>query len=438
MNRIIIPIRGMHCQSCEMLVEDNLKDIPGITKVEVSQKRSRAEIYFDGAEPDRGKIEAAVKNAGCEVGGKDKAPWFSKNPVDYKNLLLAAIILGAIYFIAKKFGLSGFNFNTENAGLLIVFAVGLVAGISTCMALVGGLVLALSARHAERHPKATAFQKFRPHLYFNLGRIGGFALFGGLIGAIGSALKPSPNMLGILTVVVGGVMIFLGLKLTEIFPALKEKTFSLPKSISRFLGRGNGDGQYSHRGAATSGAFTFFLPCGFTQAMQLYAVSSGSFFRGALIMSLFALGTSLGLLDVGALSAVFKGKSARLFFAGAGITVIFFGWVNIANGTQLLAWPKNSVDAAGFKYGDFQEIRMTQYAGGYAPNIFHVKRGMPIKWIIDSKTAYSCASFLVMPKFGISQPLQSGENIITFTPTEVGEISFSCSMWMYRGKFIVE
>ena len=43
MNRIIIPIRGMHCQSCEMLVEDNLKDIPGITKVEVSQKRSRAD-----------------------------------------------------------------------------------------------------------------------------------------------------------------------------------------------------------------------------------------------------------------------------------------------------------------------------------------------------------------------------------------------------------
>jgi plastocyanin domain-containing protein len=42
-----------------------------------------------------------------------------------------------------------------------------------------------------------------------------------------------------------------------------------------------------------------------------------------------------------------------------------------------------------------------------------------------------------MPKYGISKSLRAGENIITFTPTQTGEIPFSCSMGMYRGKFIV-
>ena len=47
-------------------------------------------------------------------------------------------------------------------------------------------------------------------------------LLGGIIGLVGSALKPSAQYLGLLTIAVGLVMIFLGLKLVEIFPALRE------------------------------------------------------------------------------------------------------------------------------------------------------------------------------------------------------------------------
>jgi len=50
---------------------------------------------------------------------------------------------------------------------------------------------------------------------------------------------------------------------------------------------------------------------------------------------------------------------------------------------------------------------------------------------------YSCASSLVVPGYDINVQLKKGENIIEFTPRETGEIKFSCSMGMYRGKFIV-
>jgi len=436
MNKIIIPIRGMHCASCELLVEEQLKKLPGVESVRVSQKRAMAEVQLNGLSPSEAVFTQAVQAAGYEVGEKEKLPWFSRASADYKDLAWAGIILLIIYLVAKWLNLFELNVGNQSTGVAVALLVGLVAGVSTCMALVGGLVLGFSARHAELHPEATPGQKFRPHLYFNLGRIIGFALLGGLIGLIGKAFSPSANILGFLTIVIGGVMIFLGLKLVGIFPVLKDKNITLPSGLSRWLGLDKETKEYSHKGVLVMGALTFFLPCGFTQAMQLFAVSTGSFWQGAAIMGLFAIGTAPGLLGIGTLTSFFKGKKARLVFMTAGLAVIAFGWFNIANGGNLLGGGSdNSVVVASDQ--DAQEVRMTQSAGGYSPNTFTVEKGRPVKWIINSTSPFSCASSIVMRKYGISQSLKAGENIITFTPNEIGEISFSCSMGMYRGKFIV-
>ncbi|KKQ41000.1 MAG: hypothetical protein US58_C0007G0011 [Candidatus Magasanikbacteria bacterium GW2011_GWA2_37_8] len=437
---IKIPISGMHCRSCEILIEDNLKKITGVDKVNVSHKIGQAEIFYHGGAPSQNDIKSAVVAAGYTVGIKGKLPWVSKEASDYRNLLLAATILFVLYGLASWFGLFELNINTTSTSLGVVLLVGLVAGVSTCMALVGGLVLSLSARHAELHPEATPLQKFRPHLYFNLGRIVGYAILGGLIGLVGSAFKFSAGLLGFMTIIVGLVMLFLGLKLIEIFPALKEKTIALPKFISRLFGITNEQKEYSHKSAMITGALTFFLPCGFTQAMQLLAVSSGSFGTGAMIMGLFALGTAPGLLGVGGLASVFKGKKARVFFVVAGLLVILLGGYNIVNGSRLLSTislNNNGKNQTVVNSGEFQEVRMTQGSNGYSPNVFTVEKGKTVRWIINSESVYSCASYIMMPKFKISKALTRGENIITFTPTETGEIPFSCSMGMYRGKFIV-
>jgi len=436
MNKIIIPIRGMHCASCELLVEEQLKKISGVENVIVNQKAAKAEIKFSGTQPSEEVITKAVQEAGYTVGQREKLPWISRSAADYKDLILAGGILLVIYLIAKWFGLFGLKVADQGSEITVALLVGLVAGISTCMALVGGLVLGLSARHAELHPEATTSQKFRPHLYFNLGRIVGFAFLGGLIGYIGQIFSPSTNTLGFLTIIIGGVMIFLGLKLIEIFPALKDKNVTLPSGIARLFGLNKDTKEYSHKSALIMGALTFFLPCGFTQAMQLFAVSTGSFWQGFIIMSLFAIGTAPGLLGIGSLSAVFKGRQARLFFMAAGLVVIVFGWFNLVNGRNLIG--DNSITTAGAVSNlEAQEVRMTQDSNGYSPNTFTVEKDRPVKWIINSASPYSCASSIVMKKYGISQSLKAGENIITFTPTETGEIPFSCSMGMSRGKFIV-
>ncbi len=437
MGKFIVPIRGMHCRSCEILIEDNLKEVKGVKSVNVSYKDGKAKVHFEGPTPSKQSIRDAVQAAGYEIGQKEKLPWISRNPQDYFYLLLAGSILAVLYFIASSTGLFNVNISTGGGSMGVVVLVGLVAGFSSCMALIGGLVLGLSARHSELHPEATAAQKFRPHLFFNAGRILGYAFFGGMIGLIGSAFRPSASTLGIMTIIVGGVMIFLGLKLIEIFPALRDKTITLPKFISRALGIRNENKEYSHKSAFIGGAMTFFLPCGFTQAMQLYAVSTGSLTKGALIMMLFALGTAPGLLGIGGLSSVFKGQKARIFFMGAGIAVIVLGIFNISNASRIVFTPGTKTANTAQATGPAQEVRMTQSDSGYSPKSFTVVKGRPVKWIINSTSQYSCSSYIVMSAYKISQPLKSGENIIEFTPTKTGTVSFTCSMGMYRGSFNV-
>lgn len=436
MPKINVSIVGMHCRSCEILIEDEYKKIPGVKSVNINHKTGKAEIFYDNTTPSVAAITEATKNAGYTIGENKKLPFFSTDKNDYTNLLKAGLIVVALYLLARATGIFNFNVNTENTGLAVVLLVGLVAGFSTCMALVGGLVLALSAGHNQKHPEATRVERFFPHLFFNLGRIIGFTILGGIIGALGSALTPSSWLFGLLTVAIGFVMIILGLKLTEIFPTLKNWSLTLPKSIAHIFGIKKENG-YTPTQAIISGAATFFLPCGFTQAMQLYAVGTGSFFQGAAVMFFFALGTAPGLLGIGGLSSWFKGKQARLFFAVAGIVVIAMGIFNISNGGKLINFGDNNNIVGETKTNGIQEVYMTQNSAGYSPNVFTVQKGKTVKWIINSTAPFSCASYISMPKFNISQPLKKGENIITFTPTETGTIPFSCSMGMYRGKFIV-
>lgn len=448
MNKSTILIKGMHCRSCEILIEDELRKIHGVTDVRVNEKKGKAYVCYEGS-LDHQQVEDAVHNAGYELGIKEAAPLFSKRMEDYKELGFAFLILALLYFIGKELGI--FNLSIKSTGnygsLPIVFLVGLTAGISTCMALVGGLVLAASARFVEKHPQATLLQKFKPHLFFNAGRIISFFILGGIIGYAGSFFQLSTTTLGLLTIAVGGVMVLMGLQLTEIFPRLTGVQFTLPKGISRALGiKEQSEKEYSHKNSFMLGASTFFLPCGFTQAMQLFAISSGSPITGALTMGVFALGTAPGLLGIGGLTSMVKGAFAKPFFKFAGLVVIFMAIFNISNGLNLSGIdvnafinPKvNSVagnDPNVTLENGVQIVKMTQTSSGYSPNSFTIKKGIPVKWIVTSEDAFTCAASIVSSQLGIRKNLEAGENSIEFTPTEAGQVRFTCSMGMYSGVF---
>ena len=441
-----IHITGMHCRSCEILIEEELKKIKGVTDVSVSHKDGIADISFEDS-LNNIDVNSAVESAGYCVGENAKLPLISKNKKDYIELGLAFFIATALFLIAKKLGLFELAGSVKGSysSLPVVFIIGITAGISTCMALVGGLVLGMSSKFAKQNPEATGIEKFVPHVYFNLGRIISYFIFGGIIGYAGSFFQLSTSVLGLLTVAVGLVMLLLGSQLIDIFPFLKNISFTLPKGLYKFLGIKKQENiEYSNSNASILGASTFFLPCGFTQAMQLYAVSTGSPLQGALTLGVFALGTTPGILGVGGLTSVVKGESSKLFFKTAGVIVVLLALFNVSNGLNLLGaksiFAKTdtvSVDKNVKIVNGVQIVRMTQKTNGYSPNKFTIKKGIPVKWIITSESIYSCASSIVSQQLGIRTSLKLGENVFEFTPKEVGTIRFSCSMGMYTGSFSV-
>ena len=179
-----ISVRGMHCRSCELLLEDSIGKIQGVSHVKANQKRGTVTIIHGDDVPSDREVNKAIEAAGYHVGQTGPLPWITESMGDWRMIVFAAAILVVLYFVLRGTGLWNLAVGDQNVTASFAIILGLVAGISTCMAIVGGLILGISARHAERHPEATSWQKFRPHLFFNLGRIVGYAVLGGLLGAI--------------------------------------------------------------------------------------------------------------------------------------------------------------------------------------------------------------------------------------------------------------
>jgi len=449
---IDLPVKGMTCQACEVRVTRSLQAVPGVQRVKVSVRHGVARVHTATPVP-RGRLNKAIVEAGYEP-GLDDTRWLSADSAVWRDVALG---IGVVVVLGLALQASGLTRIADQIGglaasgsLAMVVLLGVAAGLSTCMALVGGLVLAVSARHTERHPQATAAQRLRPHLAFNTGRVVGFGLLGALLGAAGSAFTLTGPALAVLMIVVSLVMASVGLKLTSLSPRLSRGgTLALPPALSRALRLDRVEGPYSDHRAALLGAGTFLLPCGFTQAVQVYAISTGSPVRAGLIMALFALGTVPGLLGIGSLTAAVRGTGAIRFFRFAGVAVLAFAAINVTGALGILA-PGLMAPAAAVATsttgglsenvtldGDVQVLHTTQVAGGYEPAGATVYVNREVRWEIDS-TAVSCAASIYAPELGIEPVvLDAGLNVLSFTPTTTGTLRYSCGMGMYWGSVTV-
>lgn len=444
MIKITIPIEGMHCRSCEITIGQQLERVARVRSATVSLKTKTATIEAISP-PSQDDLRRAVQSAGYEIGASKK-PWLSKNPSDYKDFTLGIIIIGVLAILYSQTGLdklfSAGSISSGGAGVALL--TGVVAGLSTCMALVGGLVLGLSARHAKKHPSATALQKFRPHLFFNASRIVSFFILGGLIGLMGASFQLQGPSLGLITILVGIVMFSMGLQLTSLFPRLSNGGLTLPSSIAKVVGlKKHSEKEYSHRGAVTLGAISFFLPCGFTQVMQLYAISTGSFTAGALVMGLFALGTTPGLLGVGGLTSIVKGRLAGRFFRLAGVAVMAMALVNISNGYNLAGFQLPSFNSSSSSNTvavaeTSDAVLKTTYTlkNDIIPSAFTVTRGQTYTMEVDSRdNGEGCMSTIMIPGlFNTPLLLEKGKKqVMKFTADRPGTYQITCAMGVPRG-----
>src|SRR5438046_9746503 len=67
MERIIAPVRGMHCAACVGRVERALTAVAGVESASVNLATEQATVAFDPARTDLVRLRAAVAAAGYEL-----------------------------------------------------------------------------------------------------------------------------------------------------------------------------------------------------------------------------------------------------------------------------------------------------------------------------------------------------------------------------------
>ena len=313
MKTITLHVTGTHCAACKIFIEDTLNEQTGIENTKVDLKHET--VSFDTSLEDSEQTLAEnltdkIKQNGYLLSVEKKEK--KANGVIWQALPIGLTFL-VLFILIQKSGVLNFGLG-GTVTPVTSFIIGLVASVSSCLAVVGGLVLSLSATVSQ-----DKISDVKPMMLFHGGRLLSFAVLGGVLGAIGSAIGISFTVTAILGIIASLVMILLGLNLVGIF---QKNLIALPPNFFNFFRK------VEHKTIAPFlvGVGTFFLPCGFTQAMQVAALSSGSFFSGFLIMTSFALGTlpMLALLSFGSASFA-QSKHAPLFFKSAGVVVIGLG-----------------------------------------------------------------------------------------------------------------
>lgn len=442
-------VQGMHCASCEILIEKKLLSLPSIEAVEASTNKSQVFIEYTGEKPSVEKLNKIFQEDDYIFSDQSIEAKRSKVK-NFFTITGAALLFIIGFLILKKSGLSGLVNINSSSSLPAFFVFGILAGVSSCAALVGGLVLSMSKQWLEAYSeKDSFFIKLRPHLMFNIGRITSYTILGAVLGAVGSKLQLSLKFTSVLVLVVSLMMFVLALQMLGV-KALRRFQFTMPKFITRYAAdEKNFQGRYM---PFLMGAFTFFLPCGFTITAQSIALISGNPVQGGLIMLFFALGTLPMLLTIGLSSVKFFQKPGRSekFLKVAGILVLFFAFYNINSQMNVLGFfslsdvKATSIQSTSTSSSDSglpplvngkQVIKMDASSSGYKPNYFKVKSGVPVRWEITDTGTSGCTNAVISRGLFDGQiNLTPGQvSIKEFTPAKSGRYKFSCWMGMVSG-----
>lgn len=439
----------MTCSTCEKRVEDAAGSVPGVLSAKADQSRGRLTLAYDtlvtSADDLTKNVEDAVTAAGYTVLG---AASRAEKPQTTGVLIVAAGMIALFLLINSQGWFSFLPTIDSSVGLGMVFVAGLLTSMH-CVAMCGGI--ALSQQNKDIGAGGSPVSRFRTSLRglpYHLGRIASYTVLGGVVGALGSVVSFSPLTKGILAGVAGLFMVGLGLKMLGLLPKLTWLRLpKLPRIIPHHLTM-----KFRSRGPFFIGLLNGFMPCGPLQTMQLYALGTGSVALGALSMFLFSVGTVPLMFAFGALSSFFSAKWQHRLVRASAILVVFFGVVMSGRALDLSGAsgqlktladqvtgadkaPVNQASLGGRK--DLAEIRNgIQYVsfdlepGTYSP--ITVQKGVPVEWTINAveDNLNGCNEEITIPQLGLTKKLRVGANLIQFTPTSTGTISYTCWMGM--------
>ncbi len=415
-----VRIDGIYCDDCKKKISTALLKNNNISKIKIKNSIATIECTSKLKNEDIIKIindldyftkEEYIKEDEREINSKIKL---------YEFLIIASLLILVYIIIYKIFGYNIFNViptidNSITYGML--FMTGILTSIH-CISMCGAinLIAIYNDKNSIKKPIA-----------YNLGRLISYTFLGGCVGLVGKMIQINETISGIIIIIASIIMFLMALKMLGIIDfkhiCLKKKNI---KTNNPFI----------------IGLLNGFMPCGPLQAMQVYALSTGSFLKGALSMFLFCLGTVPLMLSIGILFNILKGKWKILINKIASVLILILSLVMLNRGllslnidlfknsnyeNYTIATLKNEIQVVEFdlSYNNYQDII--------------VEKGIPLKIIIhvDSNKLTGCNNKIVMKDFDTEKVLEVGDNVIEFTPTELGTYTYTCWMNMIKNNIKV-
>ena len=423
MNKKYVKIDGIHCEHCINVITSELLKIKNIKKVLI--KNNIAHITYDKKLSNKEIIDSIKK-----IDYFTKEEYIKDNLKDLdskiklKEFIIILFSLIIIWFLINKlFGYNIFNVIPaidNNMTYRVLFVTGLLTSIH-CISMCGAINL-VAAFDTKRNYK-------RP-IFYNLGRVVSYTIIGGLVGLLGSLFTLNSYINGIIILTSSIIMLLMSFNMLGIID------FKLPFIKRLRLNR-------KSRNSFIIGLLNGLMPCGPLQAMQVYALSTGSFIKGALSMLLFSLGTVPLMLFVGIFYNLIKGKRKIIINRIASVLILVLSLVMLNRGLLAL-----NIDISKYfndysKYtksiieGKSQVVKFDLEYNNYKDII--VKKDIPVVMIIhvDEKYLTGCNNEVELKDFNKKVKLKVGDNIIKFTPKKTGTYTYTCWMNMIKNSIKV-
>lgn len=303
-----ISVYWMHCKSCELLIENKLLDLPWVKLNNISLENNYIDIDVK-SENDIEKIKETIEELWYSLEKKEE----EKNDIlDYILIFSIFICIWFLFLIIKDIKILDEIIKSNNLNFFIILLIWFIASISTCLAVTGWIVLWFS-KYIDT--STNTYGHLKTQINFHIWRIIWFAIFGWILWSIWWFLWWFWLLNKILLLVAWIFMLYMWL---NILGFVKFK-LSMPKAFwNKILSLKN------PAFAPIIWALTFFLPCWFTQSLQIYATSSWSFLSWAIIMWTFAIWTLPVLFRIWFWSSYFKDKDFYYVNKIIWVLVVYF------------------------------------------------------------------------------------------------------------------
>jgi len=422
-------VDGMSCQACEIHIEQELKKHNKVKCVEADYVSSVVEITLK-EHMTKADLEELVESTGYSI---------TSNSLAKKSIWsISAGVLFLILLFGKYFDFGQMSLDST-VGYGVIFMIGLLTSLH-CITMCGGINIAVNSRKVTSITVGKPLSKYRSSFLYNFGRVTSYTIIGGLVGLLGSVLSFSDFTRGVISSIAALFMILIGLKMIGLIPKFSVKISGYDK-VAKWLFNSE-----KQNGAFIVGLVNGFMPCGPLQMMQLYALGTGSFVKGALAMFIFSLGTVPLMLGLSIVSTHMRHQYSKYFVKVGAVLIVVMGVVMFNRGIALAGYsqPVQAVESSVsgvIAYvesdTDFQTVQVDIQKYTYEPIV--LQKGIPVNlnFYADAENLNSCNGALQIPEYNVKLGLIPGDNMVVFTPTETGVYTYSCWMGMITSEIIV-